>query len=281
MEVRTVKGNPIPSAPLATASMPVAAIAEALRRAGDDIDDDTFDAIVALGPKAVPPLVALVRQAEDEPGRWLTPVPWSALTLLGHVADITALDTILDLARGVDPEGFELAEMLTTIVQHIGTPAVPGLLALRDEVAADPDAADALELVAGMLVHLECRDDRLLAALVQILAQGDSVMAAALLADFGDARAIPPLSRTLDALDFDPQDLMLFSNMEIVEIAGALQALGGTLTPAQDAKLALVDAIRHRMAAASRKRGMGRNDACWCKSGRKCKKCCLAKDEAV
>lgn len=79
-------------------------------------------------------------------------------------------------------------------------------------------------------------DDRVRAALVGLLAQ-DLVDAPGLVAEYGDARALPDLSRVLDALELpSPGKGELRRLEQIVAVAWAIHTLGGTRTGPQEAK---------------------------------------------
>ena len=82
----------------------------------------------------------------------------------------------------------------------------------------------------------------------------------------------------------------------VVELCGAIQAMGGQLTPSQQHKLdqvkshrevfrrsldALVSRKSTREDTTQPRKKLGRNDPCWCGSGKKYKKCHLDADRAV
>jgi SEC-C motif len=132
-------------------------------------------------------------------------------------------------------------------------------------------------------------------------------LAAMYLAEYGDPRALPALSQMFDTLPVHDDDAML-GNHVFVELRCAIEELGGHLTAAQAAKAARADAPRRRFAAqmeqavarlapeepiqepssppgitrqhtvTPQKRKMGRNERCWCGSGKKYKKCHLDRD---
>lgn len=113
--------------------------------------------------------------------------------------------------------------------------------------------------------------------------------------DYGDPSALPRLSERLDALEVPAEAEHAFvPDQEIIEVASAIEDLGGTLTPEQQRKL---DRVRSRrnvfrgLLEAARSPAStvppvvagpkhGRNSPCWCGSGRKYKKCHLPEDEA-
>jgi uncharacterized protein YecA (UPF0149 family) len=113
-----------------------------------------------------------------------------------------------------------------------------------------------------------------------------------------------------DTLPIDDQSDSVMSNHIFVELQSAIEQLGGQLTAAQQAKADRADAPRRRFAAqmdealsririatqqkrteqappipsngkgtvALKHRILGRNERCWCGSGKKYKKCHLDLD---
>lgn len=262
----------------ANLSPEITALPDFLHRVGANLDDGQFDAIVAFGPAAVPPLVQMLTDAEARHEPWNAAAE-NALSLLGDLADATALPVLLNILRNIGDD-FELVDGLTPAFRHIGDEALPGLLDLLEEVAAAGDDQTA-ELLADVLVRIGCKDERLFARLARLLDTGDPILIAGMLVELGDARAVPFLGRALNAMDFDPHDHSMQSNAAILEVADAIEALGGPLSPGQTEKMMVAHRARKKYAAQARMRDTGRNDPCWCRSGRKYKKCCLAADEAV
>ena len=111
--------------------------------------------------------------------------------------------------------------------------------------------------------------------------------------DYGDQAALPRLSERLDALEVPVEAEHAFApDQAIIEVASAIEDLGGTLTPDQRRKLERVRSRRNvfrgllEAARASTPPPPvvatpkhGRNAPCWCGSGRKYKKCHLSEDE--
>jgi hypothetical protein len=164
--------------------------------------------------------------------------------------------------------------------------------------------------IRGVLAKLGVREERIYQLLVEAL-QRDLMdgIPAMHLADYGDPRALPILSRALDLYEFSTSETMM-ANHAIIELEDAIRRLGGTLSPEQQEKvqrirgqdrpqrerfLALLDAAVGRMdletspvrgaralrSAAPPPRAVGkvgRNAPCPCGSGLKYKKCCLGKE---
>jgi hypothetical protein len=145
-----------------------------------------------------------------------------------------------------------------------------------------------------VLARVGLHDDRILDILLAQLRRAPSW--AGNLAAYGDPRALPYLLEALDAFELDERG-SLFANHALIEIRCAIEELGGTLTAEQQLKCRRgqepADAFRRAftghlkapadaslpVARARRRDRPGRNDPCWCGSGKKYKKCHLAADE--
>lgn len=141
--------------------------------------------------------------------------------------------------------------------------------------------------LAAVLSRVGVHDERIFTLLVERL-EGDSTEAHHLV-DYGDRRALACLHDALDrcmvATAGGP-----FANQDLIELRAAIEDLGGVLTAAQRAKLRPVEvqalAMRaalfgqlQRRPGAARAPTRGRNQPCWCGSGRKYKFCHLRADE--
>jgi hypothetical protein len=223
-------------------------------------------------------------QSADGPGGGWGPI--YAARLLCARGDARAIEPLLRVLV----DGDELDRLGNDIELHLPElgPAVlePALAAY----AAHTDGGVRNRLL-GVLCSLDVSDERVFALLVDELGRVPG-LAAGCLAEIGDRRALAPLARALDALE--PQaDASPLSNDAIVELASAIEELGGTLTRAQQAKLdavrATARAFRDELEAilgdgparkpAARPARPGRNAPCWCGSARKDKKCHLDEDE--
>jgi uncharacterized protein YecA (UPF0149 family) len=158
--------------------------------------------------------------------------------------------------------------------------------------------------IASVLSRCATKDERSYQTLLDFLEQSPE-LGAIYLAEYGDSRAISALSQMFDALPMHDQDASVVSNHVFVELRSAIEELGGQLTAAQRAKADRADAPRRRFAAQmqeavkrlaaqpqpiaqassrplerggsviSKPRKVGRNEPCWCGSGKKYKKCHL------
>jgi hypothetical protein len=281
------------------------ALVELLIEAGKQLSPQLRERILALGLKAVLPLLALLQDAElrnvDAPGEgW---VPIHAAELLGELGAPEAVEPMLRALDDTEP-GYYLYDTLVRALPRLGAAVVePALAAYR---TADPEFRSHL---CSVLAKLGVKDERIYAALVEEYPR-DPVLGAIHFAEYGDPRALPLLSKTVDEYVEDTSDNLL-ANQLLVEVVEAIKELGGTLTPEQQEKVDSIfqhdDARRRRLLSAldyamgrmdlatSPVRGaraltaeprparavgkVGRNDPCPCGSGKKYKKCCLGKDE--
>ena len=212
-----------------------------------------------------------------------------------------------------------------------GSDAVEPLLAAHDSEPLVEDRLALLEALVWTRVRTPAIYDRLLAYFGERPMEG-----AALLASYGDDRALPHLSKSLDASDPEPR-----SGTPVADLIDAIHDLGGGLTPSQEERFAFFVEARNRQQTPSGRRDLarqvmeavrkireedeasfeedalfeedrwppefgaappsaypyslplqddgatiqargdrpGRNEPCWCGSGKKYKRCHLAADE--
>lgn len=130
--------------------------------------------------------------------------------------------------------------------------------------------------------------------------EDDPINGPARIAAFGDARAVPELSRALDA--YEPRlDCVICDYLAVHGLGTAIEALGGAPSEAQRRKIAEYEQrqrgawpdegefVRTTLALVPplpvtpppARRRLGRNQPCHCGSGRKYKSCHLALDQAT
>jgi len=136
-------------------------------------------------------------------------------------------------------------------------------------------------------VIAECgvRDDRIYEMLLKILLS-EPDQAAGCLWRYGDRRALAHLAHAFDSFRLERGHSAL-ANQTLIELREAIEQLGGALTPEQEAKYTVAMEPRNRwraemdsyVQAADRPARPGRNEACWCGSAKKYKKCHLDEDE--
>ncbi len=246
--------------------------------------------ILGLGLTAVQPLVEILRDEKlalkKAPGGGYAPI--HAAQLLGELRAEEAIEPMLRVLADTDPLDILHDQVIQSMLK-IGPSVMEP--ALRVAVNAAPDLQDTL---ASILARIGFRDERILEILLNQLRRDPDY--AGNLANYGDPRAVPHLLEALDQYKI-VEDENPFSNHALVELREAIEELGGSLTAEQQQKcqrgmrqaevfrrtlLALAEAKRHdsEMAEPIRRHGqLGRNDPCWCGSGKKYKRCHLDADE--
>ncbi|MDP6042434.1 MAG: SEC-C metal-binding domain-containing protein, partial [Candidatus Latescibacteria bacterium] len=116
---------------------------------------------------------------------------------------------------------------------------------------------------------------------------------------YGDSKAIPHLQQALDDWELEDVTDSLLANQEVIELCSAIKELGGILTLEEEKKLKDVLALREKYSEQidlmlrmdgddygeekepirNLKPKLGRNDPCWCGSGKKYKKCHWLSDQ--
>lgn len=266
--------------------MDSAELVRALRGCGDELDPVLESALAVQAGRHSAHLISLIREEVKAPGA----APWGAIhaaRALGEERFAPATDVLVEALLASDVEDV-LHDAAVTALGKIGPPAAPRILAALEN--AGPDARCGL---LGALADTRHPDPRVRPLLLEQLAR-DPIGGAGNLVDYGDPTALPALSDRLDALEVPAEEEhALVPDQAIIEVASAIEDLGGTLTPEQRRKL---DRVRSRrnvfrrllecaqapapplpVVAAPR---TGRNAPCWCGSGRKYKKCHLTEDEA-
>jgi len=288
---------------LATVSIPE--LAQRLRAVDQTLPEALQAQILRAGSAIAPELIAILEEtlADDATDHgWL---PSHAAKLLGQIGDgqaVPALLRFLEHYDVLDSYHDDAADALTAL----------GDVAIEACLAAYPTAFDEnlRDGIASVLRRSAIQDDRIFHALVDFLEQSPE-LGAMYLAEYGDARAVPALSRMFDALPVVDRDGAMTANHVFVELRCAIEELGGQLTAEQAAKADRADASRRRFAAqmdealhrlrtvatprgsqpappwppsngegaaAQKPRKWGRNERCWCGSGKKYKKCHLDLD---
>jgi hypothetical protein len=246
--------------------------------AGKRLPRELHAQVVAVGDAAVP---ALLRILEDEayyacdgPGEGFGCV--HAATLLAEIGSPLAVQPFL--------RALERTDALDMVYDR----CVLGLTRVANaQQVLEAYESTTNEGVRRTLVHvlseLGVRDERIYEILVGWLNK-ETELAAGCLADYGDPRAIDLLSRAFDAAPVRTARQFL-ANHALVELREAIERLGGELTPEQREKyrqgMKPAERFRQRMfSAASTSRKLGRNEHCWCGSGKKYKRCHLRTDQA-
>jgi hypothetical protein len=261
------------------------AVVLALRRSDEELEPVVESALALQTGRHSAQLISLILEEVRGPGA----APWGAIhaaRALGDDRFAPATDALVEALLATDPEQI-LHDAAVTALGKIGPPAAPRILAALE--SAGPDARSGL---IGALADTRHPDARVLPILLEQLAS-DPIGGAGNLVDYGDQAALPRLSERLDALEVPVEAEHAFApDQAIIEVASAIEDLGGTLTPDQRRKLERVRSRRNvfrgllEAARASTPPPPvvatpkhGRNAPCWCGSGRKYKKCHLSEDE--
>jgi hypothetical protein len=256
---------------------------------GERLPKELCSDILHLGDAGVTALLEILEDETlaqiDSPGEGWAPV--HAAALLGDLRAETAVEPMLRALARTDPLDILHDHMLSSLPK-IGAPVVEP--ALRAAASADDEV---LESVASVLARIGLRDDRILDLLLAQLRRAPAF--AGNLAEYGDPQALPSLLEALDAFELD-QSGNPFANHALIEIRSAIEELGGTLTAEQQLKCRRGQAaaksfrrvFRERLGGqadaplpvepARRQSRLGRNDPCWCGSGKKYKRCHLDTD---
>lgn len=224
------------------------------------------------GARLVPALLEILTDPDlydtEAPGGGWAPI--HAVKLLVDLGATQAVDPMLDVLENTAWMDI-LHDRIILELPRLGAPVVePALQRLPD---ADPDDRRCLlEILAGSGV----RDDRIYRHLVEYLDE-DPEMGAGHLAVYGDPAALPHLNKHYDALSPN-----LEAWRSLIELADAIEVLGGRLTEAQQHKLDLGRSLhqsRFAPAPPIRTKKIGRNEPCHCGSGKKYKHCHLKADK--
>jgi hypothetical protein len=245
--------------------------------------------IRAASGAAVAPLIEILEDEslalEDGPG--LGYAPAHAAELLGELSATDAVEPMLKRLIATTWDEI-LHNAVVVSLPKIGEAVVEPALALLAQTT-DPDVRWSIK---DILSEVGVRDERIRDLLLADI-EDEPERAAMNLASYGDVSVLPQLRQAFDRHIIKEEGL--FANQELIELKGAIEGLGGELTADQAAK------FERGMGARARDRldwdrddpargaddGMpvraeaklGRNEPCWCGSGRKYKKCHLGADE--
>jgi hypothetical protein len=181
----------------------------------------------------IPALIEVLRDQDlamaDAPGDGHAPI--RAARLLGDLKSPAAIEPLLDTLLECEP-----MEMLFDACLHALTQF--GEAVVEPAFARLPQAGEeGSRSLASVLSSSGARDSRILSLLLVQLAQDDEV-APGNLAEYGDPAALPALFEAYDRLELSPDDSP-FANQDFIEVAAAIEELGGELTPLQAEKFAV------------------------------------------
>lgn len=283
---------------------PRAALMQQLRQWDRELSEALQAQILAAGSASIPGLIAILEDAlaDDEADHGWAPA--HAAKLLGMLGDAQAVPVLLRMLAFYEViDGYHQAAEDALVA--LGDPAIEACL----EVYPTANNEDLRSGIVAVLSRSPEKHERIFQTLLAFFEQSTE-LGAIYLVDYGDPQAIPVLSQMFDTLPIDDQSDSVMSNHIFVELQSAIEQLGGQLTAAQQAKADRADAPRRRFAVqmdealsririatqqkrteqappipsngkgtvALKHRILGRNERCWCGSGKKYKKCHLDLD---
>jgi hypothetical protein len=260
------------------------------------LPDELREELVAADAPMTQALIAILEDRKlgmaDAPGEgWIA--IWSA-RLLTERGDAEAVEPMVELLSECHWDTWLHGALVSALPRFDEVALQPTLRALEaaEQSGEDPQDEQGFRgALREVLARLGVHDDRIYDRLVAFLRE-DSELGATYLAEYGDERALEPLSQALDEAPLD-EGGGLGVNHHLVELSEAIYTLGGELTDSQQSKLRRAEAIHeesrrrsHPLFGARRGQGsrtykkkpledVGRNDPCPCGSGKKYKKCCL------
>ena len=239
--------------------------------------------ILACAPDCVPHLIRVLTDEDlvldDAPGEGWSPI--HAARLLQELAPADAIEPLIRVMCRAEADEF-LSSAAMYALRACGPAAADPTLAALEQETDTYKRGVLREVLAGLGV----RSDAIFEALKGGFEE-HSEMGAIALADYGDLRALPILQKALDDHEVPDEPITSFHHQEVIEFCEAIERLGGELTQPQQEKLKLVkrlrEASRPMLEAHLQDRygqkpqiarpKLGRNEPCWCGSGKKYKKC--------
>ena len=239
--------------------------------------DDTLrrdmPALVPRGAALVPELLELAADEGllDESGDGGGWAPLLAAKLLGELQVAEAIPILVEGLRRAEAgwAGYDGFLLPLGKLAHLDIDAVVA--------AAERDAGDGFHEALAMS---RVRDPRILDLLTARLDE-DPELYAGLVASYGDEAAVPRLLAIFDRIPFRPDDERPLVHQDLIEIGSAIEELGGDLGTARLARIDFVVNQRKARRAQERRppaKRPRRNEACWCGSGKKYKRCHLDQD---
>lgn len=207
------------------------------------------------------------------------------------MTDKNDLDKLLaDLLDNWEQLSDRQQDAVTLSLGEAGPAALEPILEALEKTDAESQRHALLDAASSLGVH----DKRLRAHLVELL-DPHPFLAAMLLLDYDDPNTLPDLLRTRDRLEADSND---DAHDTIRELERAIEAIETTEDLAEYRTGATAEELRSELEELQREnaqlrqeiaqRGepyrkgagdnLGRNDPCWCGSGRKYKRCHLTDD---
>jgi hypothetical protein len=207
--------------------------------AGERLAGSVDEQIRRRGRALIPALIEVIEDEalarEEASGGGYAPI--HAARILGELTANEAIEPMLRVLSRCDPMDI-LYSAIIHALESLGAPVVEPALAAHAVAESD----EPRRAIANVLSGLGVRDARILPILIETL-DDDVMLGAGLLAEYGDAAALPHLGAVLNGCEPDARG-GLFANQEIIELEGAIEELGGALTEEQKGKVRIVKAAR-------------------------------------
>jgi hypothetical protein len=247
-----------------------------LRATGEHLPPELREQIVALGPPAVQELIEILTTGDDDSAN----SGWPAIHAVGLLVDLhaeAAIESMLDVLVETDFTHI-VHDRIILRLPELGAAVLEPAVARLDE--ADEDDEDAIHSLGVVLSQLGVKDERVFHFLCDVF-DDDPSFGTMLLADYGDARALPMVA---DAIrEFEPDFASPFWRVAFADMREAYERLGGVLEGELAARVGDIEEAWARHLGETKRlfgQKIGRNDPCPCRSGKKFKKCCLDKSGA-
>jgi hypothetical protein len=209
--------------------------------AGERLTESERAAIIQRGRFVIQELVEILDNEDlgqsDAPGNGYAPI--HATRILKDLKAVEAVEVMLRVLSRCDVMDILFSTLIDALMSF-GPPIVePTLRAYAVAENEDQRAA-----ISSVLSRIHVRDSRILSILLQMLEENVETGACDL-AYYGDPSALPHLSTALDACKLDRQGGP-FANQNIIELAAAIEDLGGRLTKNQAKLLLDVDSAQNK-----------------------------------
>lgn len=199
-----------------------------LAKAGERLTESARTSIIDRGSQVIPELIAILQDTRlamcTAPGAGYLPI--HATKLLVALKAVEAVEPMLNALLECDPLDLLYSELIHGL-KSFGPPVLESVLSAY-AVAKNEEQRGA---IAEVLSGLQVNDPRIFSIFLQRL-QENVELGACEFAEYGDPAALPHLSAALDKCKLAHRGGM-FANQEIIELAAAIEELGGTLTERQ------------------------------------------------
>ncbi len=236
---------------------------------------------LGLGEQHVPELIRMIEDERLHSGGRDTLTIWASVhgwRALGQLKAVDAVGALLSLLRRIDEEDDDwVGEELPEVMAMIGAGAIEGLsLYLKDRrngLFARVAAESSLCLIGKEGGSVRDRCVTILTDELKYFFINDSTLNAFLIDGLTGLNALESLDCIREAFAYDKVDCSVQGDLEDVEIALGVKAK--RTYPRRSLRPGDHDEVPEP------KTKIGRNEPCYCGSGKKYKKCCMAKDDAV